>query len=738
MTPALLLRRCLAPSALALVAGLAHADFVASGTFLYVDRAFTFGGGWTGAEPQLPVRQATVQVLDAGSLAVLATGSTNGAGQFSIPVVASGSASLIVRCFSRSNQYGAFPLQVVDNMGVEYSVSSPTFANWDLSTNLAIGTVVAGKISFGGEQANPFNLLDQAVAVIDYVKARGAVNPIATVRMVWPGGSGSFASNSTATIADDDGYDDLVQLHELGHVVHNLYSDSDSPGGTHSFGESDQDPRLSFGEGWASFFAGAVRQSQGLFDPGFYIDCNGAATSGGVQLSMRMENGSPYTSATGGEADEGAIFCALWDVVDTTATNDGGVTDDDALNGAISFAGLNGDDAQWQVFVGPVKNAANLTIRDEFHGFFAPTNYGVYPQLDAVFNAWRQRFRLDAVEPNNAIATATPLTLGNAWSTTRTLYFASTNPPSPGDNDSDFYSFSLAAAAVFEVETRYPGAASDATTYADTHLTVRRPDGSILVQADGGGTGRNAKLSGLVADVGGVWTAEVKSIHAYRKTGSYDVRARLVAGGGTPPAISAIAPSTVLAVELGTPILTVSGSALLATTGVLLDGVPLAPTNYTVVSDTTLTVVLPVLQKLGSVDLSVVTPAGIDSASFTIVENDPPQIELETNGTGFLTTFGGATLTVGAPVGQWAFVGVSPQNLPTVVPGLFALDIGNNFTSLLYKGAVIVPSHGWDQKFYPLGGVTPGLTLYFQVVAVDPLVGVPGASSNVSAGFVLL
>lgn len=731
-------RGWIAALALALGAGVARADFVASGTFRYVDRAFAFGSGWTGAEPQLPVRRATVQVIDAVSLAVLATGSTDENGQYAIQVVGGGSANLIVRCFSRSNQYGTFPLQVVDNMGVEYSVSSTTFSNWDLSTDLGVGTITAGKITFGGEQANPFNLLDQAVAVIDYVKARGAANPIATVRMVWPGGSGSFASNSTATIADDDGYDDLVQLHELGHVVHNLYSDSDSPGGAHSFGESDQDPRLSFGEGWATFFAGAVRQSQGLFDPGFYMDCNGAAATGGVQLSMRMENGSPYASATGGEADEGAVFCALWDVVDTVATNDGGVTDDDVLNGSVTFSGLNGDDAQWQVFTGPVRLAANLTIRDEFNGFFTPTNFGAYAQLDAVFNTWKQRFRLDAVEPNNALGAATPLVLGNAWSATRTLYFSASNPPAPGDNDSDFYSFALAASAVFEVETRYPGAASDATTYADTHLTVRRPDGSILAQSDGGGTGRNAKLSGLVADVAGTWTAEVKSVHAYRKTGSYDVRARLVAAGGSPPAIASIAPSTVLAVELGTPVLTIVGSALATTSSVLVDGVPLAPVDYTVVSDSAVTVVLPMLGKLGPVDVAVVTPSGVDTAQFTVLENDPPQIELETAGTGFLTTFGGATLTIGAPVGQWGFVGVSTQNLPTVVPGLFALDIGNNFTSLLYKGAVIVPGKGWDQKFYPLSGVTPGLTLYFQVVSVDPLVGLPGASSNVSSGFILL
>ncbi|MBM3976812.1 MAG: hypothetical protein FJ299_07460 [Planctomycetes bacterium] len=727
----------LACAALVALAARATADFTASGTFLYVDKAFTFSG-WTGSEPQLPVRKATVQVIDATTSAVLATGSTNSAGQYSIPVTGSGTANVLVRCFSRSNQYGTFPLQVVDNFGVEYSVSSPTFNGWNLSTNLNVGTTVAGKIFAGSKQANPFNMLDQVVAGVDYVKSLGAANPIALVRMVWPGGSGSFAVNSTATMADDDGYDDLVQLHELGHVIHNLYSDSDSPGGSHTFGASDQDPRLSFGEGWATFFAGAVRQHQELFDPGFYMDCNGGSTTGGVQLSMRMENGTPYASLTGGEADEGAIFCALWDIVDTKTTNDGGTTDDDTLDGTVSFAGSSGDLAQWQVFTGPVASAPNLTIRDEFHGFFAPTNFGNYTQLDAVFNTWKMRFRLDANEPNNSTASATPLSLGNAWSATRTLYYSSANPPAPGDGDSDYYSFSLAIGAVFEVETRYPGAASDATTYCDTFLTVRRPDGSALASSDSGGIGRNAKLTGLVADTAGTWTAEVKTVHSYRKTGSYDIRARLLSGGGTAPSISGIAPSAVLAVEPGTPILTLTGSALLATSSVLVGGVPLPPANYSVVSDTTITIALPMLDVLGLVEVIVVTPGGADTASFTVLANDPPGIELETGGTGFLTTFGGATLTIGAPVGNWAFVAVSPENLPTVVPGLFALDIGNNFTSLLYKGAVIVPAKGWDQKFYSLTGVTPGLTLHFQVLSVDPLLGLPGDASNVSSGLLLL
>jgi hypothetical protein len=227
-------------------------------------------------------------------------------------------------------------------------------------------------------------------------------------------------------------------------------------------------------------------------------------------------------------------------------------------------------------------------------------------------------------------------------------------------------------------------------------------------------------------------------VHSYRKTGSYDIRARLLSGGGTPPTITGISPSELLAVEQGTPLLSLTGSALLSTTSVLVNGVALPTTNYTVDSDNAITIALPMLEALGSIDVTVVTPGGADTGQLMVLENDPPGIELETGGTGFLTTFGGATLTIGAPVGNWAFVGVSPENLPTVVPGLFALDIGNNFASLLYKGAVIVPAKGWDQKFYPLIGVTPGLTLYFQVLSVDPLLGLPGSASNVSSGLLLL
>jgi len=513
------------------VAAEARADFTVIGRYEYVDRPFSFSGGFSSTETTEPVRLATVQVIDDSNGAVLATSFTNQSGSISIPVTGSGTKDIVVRCFSRSNQFGANNLRVVTTGNVQYSVSSAVFNNWDQGTDLNIGIVVAQKVFSGSDQGGPFNILDQLVAGVEYIKSLGASNPTGSIRANWPGGSGSFASGFTFWASDDDGFDDMVQLHELGHVIHNMYSESDNTGGSHGFGQSDQDPRLSYAEGWASFFGGAVRQFQGIDDPGFYMDCNGDGQTGagGIQLRMDFESGSPFTGSTGGEADEGAVFCALWELVDTVSTPDGNSTDDDPFDGSITFnGGLTGDQQQWAVFTGPIDQAANCTIRDQWDGSFAPTNHGRHTELEAMFDDWEMRFYNDAAEPNNATGTAAPLTLGNSWGAIRTLYSSAANPPAPGEGDQDWYSFELGILDIFEVETRYPNGAGDAETYCDPRLTIFRPDGSQMALNNDGGTGRNAKLTNQVANQTGTWKIRVDTTHSFRKTGSYQVRARIL------------------------------------------------------------------------------------------------------------------------------------------------------------------------------------------------------------------
>lgn len=526
--------------ATALVAPAAAADFTVSGQVRYVDREQTYAGGFTGAEPELAVRHARVRAIDAASGAVLASGATDAAGDFSLAVVAGGPVDVLVRVLASSTAFG--PTVRVSNPSQQtYSIASPTFAAWEPSTDLDLGTLVAPKVFAAGRWGNPFNLLDQLVHALEWVQSMGAA-PLATnVRMQWPAGPSSYALDTVAFIADDDGYDDLVQLHELGHVVQHVWSDNDQTTGPHFFGESDQDPRLSLGEGWATAFAGAVRRFAGASDPGFYLDASGSGATGpaSVQVRLRLEDAAPYASTTSGEADEGAVACSLWDLVDDAATPgpQAGV-DDDPVDGSFFFAGgLSGEELLWRALDGPLELAVDATVLDLWDGLFTPLAPGSEAALVAVFDSFGLRFAPDAAEPDGDAASATPLALDGVWSATRTLYAPAPGSAAPGDGDSDWFRLDLAAGTGVLVETRYPHGLADAGTFCDPFLRLWRPDGSLHAEDDNSGTGRNARVA-AIADVAGAWHVEVTSIHPFRRTGSYQLRAELSGtdcnGNGTP------------------------------------------------------------------------------------------------------------------------------------------------------------------------------------------------------------
>ena len=552
-------------AALTLLSNAAAADFTVTGTVNYVDKSFTYQNGWTGAKPEMPARLAHVEVVNATTGAVLGTAITGLDGSYTINAVGSGTANVKVRAISKSHAFGSSVLRVTNASGQNYSIETPVWTAWDLTTDLNGGTLVSQLMTAGSKQGNPFNILDQMVSGMRYVKAMGSGNPSVNLRSVWPGGGGSFASGTKATIADDDGYDDIVQLHEFGHVIHNHYSDNDSPGGTHFISDSDQDPSLPVGEGWARFFARPVRHSDGNFDPALYRDAHPGSTTGGNPLKLRFENQAPYGSSIRGEADEGAVANVLWDVIDATFTDDKSPgSDDDPVDGSLLFAnGQTGDELLWDAFVGPVKTKPNTTIRDHWNGIFSFGDPGLTSELVSAFDGLEMRFYNDSLEPNNSVQTATPVSLSSAWSGVRTLYYSSANPAVPGEGDSDFYSFDVCAGAVLDIATRYPGGAGDAKTYVDPYITLRRPDGTIFGQNNDGGIGRNAMLANVLTDASGTWTVEVKTIHNYRKTGSYNLKVQQISGpGGLCPCCPLNGDISALSLTLGgTQALTITAGA---------------------------------------------------------------------------------------------------------------------------------------------------------------------------------
>lgn len=68
--------------------------------------------------------------------------------------------------------------------------------------------------------------------------------------------------------ADTDHFDNSVILHEYGHFLEDVYSNTKSPGGSHN-GNFVIDPRLAWSEGWANYLQSAVRS---------YFDANNDGT----------------------------------------------------------------------------------------------------------------------------------------------------------------------------------------------------------------------------------------------------------------------------------------------------------------------------------------------------------------------------------------------------------------------------------------------------------------------------
>ncbi len=513
--------------ALGLLAGLASAQtFTVTGAFEYEDKGWGYGG-WSGSDAPRPIRYCDVTVLNNTNSQVLGTGWTDENGEFSIQASGSGTINVVVRLNADTNNHPTFQrIRATTTGNTEYTAFSPVFNGHDTSGPLDVGTTTVLKSLAGGDEGNPFNLLDMGVEAWSYITGP-LVNDtnVGTVRINWPGGGGSFASGSTVTMSDDDGYDDAVALHEWGHVVHNLYSDSDSPGGSHFFGDSDQDPRLSMGEGYATFFGGTV-MVWSIGRAGHYMDANGSSQTGGVQLRLRLEETSPYAGDSFGAADEVSVACTLFDILDDENSNDqSGGSDDDAFDSTVTINGLNVHRAWWDVFEGPIDVAPSLTINRAWDGWFSEHGAGaMYTEMRDIFDDHRIRFYEDSDEPNDVFAQPVAVSAPTGWSATRTLYSSDASPPSPGDGDFDWYSAPMVQGSRVTIETRYPGNASDADTQCDTNLTLWDEDVVLQANEESGGTGRNARISNFTLPSTGDWHWRIRTTSSIRYYGSYEWR----------------------------------------------------------------------------------------------------------------------------------------------------------------------------------------------------------------------
>jgi hypothetical protein len=523
-----------APVAVVAAAPGAAQEFPVTGLFAYVDRAWD-ESGWTGERPELPIRGADVVVLDEATGKVLGRGVTAQDGSFSVLAKsAQPVADLIVRVEARNRQRRRLVgpqtgVTLQSATGETWAASSPVFAAHDCSLALDAGTTVAQPVTIAGDEANPFNVFDCAIAALEYATGPDlAAKPRGAVTLHWPSFTGSWALGRHAWIASDDGDDDAVILHELGHLLHNLYGDSDSPGGMHFLGDSDQDPRLSLAEGYATFFGGCVQNALGR--PALYVDCDPAAATGGVQIRLALEDGEPYADSIEGAADEVAVACVLHDLVDGEGAADSTPgADDDAMHGGLLVGGETPSRALWRVFTGPMRRASRLTMDHTWDGWLAVhAEDAHYDELREVFELQRMRFWNDAFEPDGSAALATLVEPGSAWGPEHTLFDAPPGSLEDGTGDRDWFAVELLAGQAVRVETRYPGGAWDARTQADTSITVHAPGGGKVASDDDSGAGRNARVDALPITESGRWLFEVRSRNRTHRYGRYETRVVLL------------------------------------------------------------------------------------------------------------------------------------------------------------------------------------------------------------------
>ncbi len=183
-----------------------------------------------------------------------------------------------------------------------------------------------GGASYTGQRvAAPFAILDAAYAAAHFFLAERAV-AFPDLKINWSvnnrpeDGDKSLGQIGTShwdrtelyilgkEDIDTDEFDDHIVAHEWGHYFESKLSRADNPGGSHGFGQL-KDPRLAWGEGWATALGAMV-----FYPDDLYVDTQGAqqATAG---IYYSIEDNAAEDAAPGwySEASMVHVFYDLWD-----------------------------------------------------------------------------------------------------------------------------------------------------------------------------------------------------------------------------------------------------------------------------------------------------------------------------------------------------------------------------------------------------------------------------------------
>jgi hypothetical protein len=301
---------------------------------------------------QRAVRAATVQLLDsAGTVLDSAVAGDDGSYSFS-NIDANSDVRIRVRAELMRTGAPAWNVEIRDNVDTSanppprnqrplYVVQFPIFntgvnnisdadfvatTGWDATAGAYTGTRAAAPFAILDAIYSGMQLVLSADANANFspLDAYWSVNNTLTSPTDVDAGelSSSFYVNSELFLLGDAGtdteeFDDHVSMHEWGHYFEDNFSRSDSVGGRHSIGQS-LDPRVAFGEGWATALAAMA------LDNPLYCDTGAVGTANGFSIDTEGENRGPQ-----GFYNEMSVATMIYDLWDTDV--------DGADNSSIGF-----------------------------------------------------------------------------------------------------------------------------------------------------------------------------------------------------------------------------------------------------------------------------------------------------------------------------------------------------------------------------------------------------------------
>jgi hypothetical protein len=483
-----------------------------TGRFYYRDRVFDQDGfihAVSSANPMKPIRRADVELIRTRSAvqATVASGSTDDSGAFSLTAPdALDTDTFTVKVLSTIQNWPVLDVRVriSANQPTVYSAITPSLQKPASGTH--VGEFVVEPL-MGGEA---FNVLDSCVDGALLIESLTGSLPSSGLSVNWSQGStiGTYftrgASSGSISLLGEEAYDDCVVIHEYGHYAASFYSNDDSPGQLHYIDDSNQDVRLSWSEGWSSYFQSAARRLAGDPHPTWYVDTSGESGAGQLNFSYECE-GPSY--AVQGTASEVVVQSLLWDIEDGLDTPDEMPgSDDDPLSLPRSQI--------WEVLTGPLMTATYVSLEDFWEGWMnAPVANGYYEEMKAAFGALGVEYVPDEHEADNVPAAATDLPL-DGTPVHHTFY---------GVGDVDYHRVTLAAGERVVVETL------NVLGWGDTYLEVFDPAATLIAYNADRTTTDISSIVTAIAPVSGEYLVKVhresKGKALYAEYGSYDMRA---------------------------------------------------------------------------------------------------------------------------------------------------------------------------------------------------------------------